>query len=531
MMKNSSIGRFFDLLKTTIFGIPHLARGTARFLLGLINLVQSFARDNFERIVKATFLFFALLLVQVNFYISLFLATGYMIYEAHLYIKGQISALGDPKVKEEQNRKLKRMKEIPGFYTYKGMHTAEILERLAREVYAWFREDEDNIESNAFTKHLANLGYGDPHAIDDPIDSPVSSGIKTAYAHNRERNELLVLTAGTDFFELGATLIEDLDHAGPGRRAFLQHRDKIVREIVKASQDVDHINLTGHSFGGGISMMLAVELLKEIEAGRLNVKNINLLIYQSAGVNEDVAKEVNTLLARLKESHPDFSLNMVAHFVDFDPVPGSNLQILSDYYKDNANVFLVRRHLTFWSFLMMISQPLGLADAHIGDVYDQKGYVSKLDFKRDLLREDSVVQYYFDEDGYNPENEDRQYIRSVFESTHTKFVCNEKAYAFFKQHEPLFWKMVIVGIAFGACLAGCLLNLAYVLFLPGLLNAYNFYRALFPVLLSGAYFRRAYKEYYQPKPQANVAAHAKVTPPASPSVSPEPEEAMGLLLA
>lgn len=485
-----SISSISSVLIKIISNTKNTIIGVYDFILGAISLAQNFAEYNFERIIKAVFLFLSLLLVQVNPYVSLLLAVGYLIYEVDIYIKQEIAAVKDVNVQKEQQSKWELLAKLPGYFHYQGTHAGSIFERLSQEVYRYCREKPGNRDSLAFVKYLENLGYNAPKHIINSKDT----GINTVITTHTKNRDLLVLTGGTDFFAFDKTLFADLDHAGPGREVFLKHRDLIINPILEESRGLDYINLAGHSFGGAISMMLAVELMKTIKEKKLSIKSINVSIYQSAGVNAQVAQEANDILKELEVTYPDFSLNMVSHYHDYDPIPGSGRQILSDYRGSNAKVFVVRRHLTFRGFLTIVASPGEFIDlVHKGDIYDRKDSGSENDLKKRALKRGSVTQIYHDE-GYNEESSDRQFILNIFLSTHTKFVCNETMYHFFTRHEPLVWKTVIIGGISALCLFGSILNLGYVLFVPGVLNFYNFYTSLSAPLLTYYCFCECYDE-------------------------------------
>lgn len=505
-MKNNDSSK--SSLSFLLTRIRNFLQGIYNFIIGAVNLARLFIVANIESIIMAVFIFATLLLIQISVYLSCLLTAIYFIYEVRLWINSKMELLADLDTKNQQSEKLQALRNIQGFKSNDNAHPAEMCEILSREVFYWFCEKTKHVKSSGFRQHLKDLGYSSPPVN---IQAPMESGIQTTIAYNGENSNLLVLTAGTDFEDI-KTLVEDLDHSGPGRQAFLKHRDDIIKPILEESKGLDYINVAGHSFGGAISMMIVVELLKEMKAGRLNLKGINLFIYQSAGVNNEVAEEAKTLLACLEDSHSDFSLNMVSHYHDFDPIPGSGIQILSDYLGKNANVFAVRRHASFEAFLNIISTFFGMITlAHQGYVYDQIEYLDKHDHARRELAKDSAFQVY--QASGRELDADHQNMQIWFQSTHTKFICNETMYKFFSKYHHTFLKIIIVGTFFSICLSAVFLNLGYLLFIPDLLNLQNFYYSLGPTLGAWAYFKGSYKQYQEaPRSTIELALHKPVMP-------------------
>jgi|GEM_PF-4100806 hypothetical protein len=449
----------------------------------VLKLSEAFFVNNFERVVQVCFLFVAMLLLKINLYISVSVGIVYLVYSVNLSIKETIDQLQKDGAAESQEKKRNAMNALPGFSEELGI-TPEKFEILSRAIYDWFRESPQHLISQGFVHTLAGCGYGELIKMDELA----STAIKMAFTRNDKHKSLLVLTAGTDIQETDATLIADMDAEGPGRQAFLTEKFKIIEAISDASRDMDYINISGHSFGGAISMMMAVELMRQIltDHGKLeHIQAINVCVYQSAGVNESVASEAKRLLNELNESKPDFRLNFICHHHDYDPIPGSGAQILSDYEGDNAEVFFVRRHALLWTFLLIFFRLDFLGQAHSAFVYDQTGYLNKHDDRRWLARAGSVAEYYClrDED-----RETRDHIIDKFTSTPTKFFCNGTLHQFFLSYQPEFWQMLKTGLVFGIFASVLCINFGYVVFAPGIVNFMNCFLAVDLALIHGSKF-------------------------------------------
>ena len=188
-----------------------------------------------------------------------------------------------------------------------------------------------------------------------------SSGVNVLFANPKNGEVVDETTAvvgfrGTDP-AIDDTAVANFEKNGPGWMSYSRVREALFAEAAKEFEGKTTINITGHSFGGSVSQMFIADLLREIvskKAPYSNIKAVNMVIFQSAGVAVDIDRDhnVDQLLENLNVDNPEFRFNMVAHCYEGDIIHASAPYILSESrVPSNSHLYLVEKGMTLWVFL------------------------------------------------------------------------------------------------------------------------------------------------------------------------------------
>lgn len=461
-----------------------------QMMSGVASAIHLFTSENAVEIANSVFIVLVLLLIHVNPYVSLMLGIAYFIYHADSYFKKHKQIAEDSEFLKKQMQKRKLLRELPGF---SKLINPQTLENLSELVYALFREDQGNDDVVLFGARMAEAGFdvvdkftnepSDEKARMVVIEKAMDDELNTGFAVSLGEKSLLALTGGTDT-QARKTFIHDIDGNLPGRTVFKKHRDAIINPLIDVANkhNLTTINIAGHSFGAAISIMILDELLKEKLNGNLeSVEVINCCAYSAAGVNDEVIKGINDSLVSLSEKYPEFKCHYIDHRHGGDPVPGSGKQPLLPETGNNE-VFMVRRPIDFWIFLVLFFSWSLFKLTHKAFIYDQSGRFRKYDWLSHMvIRREKVVpvQYYRYKD-----HEDKKQMEDDFGSEPWKFVCNNTLYGWLTHFQPDFWRWLICAIEFMIVAGLFLQGLWYVVFMPDITRFVYCFKMVIPVLLS-----------------------------------------------
>jgi hypothetical protein len=150
-----------------------------------------------------------------------------------------------------------------------------------------------------------------------------------------------------------ASIIADLDPNGPGYALVNENRATILAQLNELCHKYPgrKIRITGHSLGGALSQLLA-HLILEVKANPVAyvqqyeflsaITGIDTVVFQSAGVSEDIARQIKENAIRIKNSNPAFINNFIAHIKEGDFVSRTGAYIFSDVLPETANVSLIK---------------------------------------------------------------------------------------------------------------------------------------------------------------------------------------------
>lgn len=432
------------------------------------------------QVLAAVCLISALVFLQFNIYLSVFLGIGFYVFSASYHFERMEREAREDAYIAIQTSKRNEVESLEGFGFEKPL---EEFEMLSQYVYEWFARSERNPLRRQFRSHLEDLGYNKPETINE------KDGIKMVMAKNYDKRNIAIITSGTDPNDVGTdTVMQDFDPLGPGYQAFLRNKKDIVNEVIKGANKMNNdssegiwLNLAGHSFGGGISMMLAVELMEKINSGELiGISGINVAVYQTTGMNTGMAARAKKLLTELKISHPEFKLNMSVHVHDYDPVPNCGVQMLGDYEGDNASINWIVRPITFWSFLAALFT-LNVALFHTNHIYDQDDYVDSYNPFQVFLRRNGHVCY------YNARSlEDRAYIAKRANKTTSRFMCSSvRLYSWITSYSPETWKMIRVLLIFLVVALIVASNISTIIIAPSIMALSELHFSMGYLLVAG----------------------------------------------
>ena len=110
-----------------------------------------------------------------------------------------------------------------------------------------------------------------------------------------------VIFRGTKCF---GSVVRDLEVSAPGHDSFKSMSELMMQQIshaVVSSEKEVTVNIYGHSLGGADAQHCFTDLMDKIDQANLSVKKLRLLVYSSAGVNQEVADRAANLAKKLKE--------------------------------------------------------------------------------------------------------------------------------------------------------------------------------------------------------------------------------------
>lgn len=253
---------------------------------------------------------------------------------------------------------------------------------------------------------------------------------------------LAIACRGTKFGEFDQSVVMDFDPDGPGKNAFdglVKGNNPLDRIIIEPS--VTKVSLCGHSLGGAISTRLAVEIMKakvkenpeDANARFANIQELNIAIFNSAGVDEALVDEANALVDKL-DGH--LKINFYAHFADLDPVTGSGLQLFANKCANNLSVYMVRKHLSLRMFAKVF--PFDPTLMHSAPFYKQVDpYMdpSTASLNNKLIK--NRQHFYCNKPADDSRAQaDAREINRVFSATYSKFICNRVIYNLLKWIGP-----------------------------------------------------------------------------------------------
>lgn len=480
--KKSKTSKVWDFLSNMLTIVRRTCVEFASFVYFLFEAAFRSIKEYKNEVIIFVFVVLSLLLLQFSIYFAVTGAFIVFLFAAHEHFKTNLAKLD---AKKDQAEIKEDIEKLQGFEAV----STEFLEFLSRSVYDFFSQDHNFVINNATKTALYQKGFSDLKEVGQGSGLR-ESGIKMATTISEKHKSLVVITSGTDSDELGNTFVNDFDDMCPGHTVFMSNKKTIVNEILKSvkDNDIEHINLSGHSFGGSISMLLANALLEKKANGELdNVSTINVSIYQSAGVDSSVNEAVKTNLNTLNETHSDFRLNVVVHHHDMDLVPGSGYQILGDYDGKNANVFLVRRHLTIRSFIEAVFTYSLFTLPHLTYIYESTKAIFK--GKNGGIKNESFKLEYYRNNKEGGHNKD---IKKMFCSAHTKFICNGTLYRFLKRYSPQIWRGVKILSVLIVLAAGFVINAYFFFAIPAFVSFLNIFRSVLPVVEQA----EIYKDHY-----------------------------------
>jgi len=362
-----------------------------------------------EEIILSVYCSLSFLFLLYNFYFAIFAGMVFLVCSVNKKIKlDRKTLLNDP----NQLILVNEVKE----------KNVMALEWLARSVYLMSIKDEDNaniLKAGVFS--IAKNIYSNIAFIKDLQ----KSGLHILFAESKDSpNHLTIAIRGTDLTNLDGMFENDFDDQGTAYSLFNRHAEVIIRALEeKVETGVDTLQITGHSAGGSVSMLLLWKVLEKISEDReshgqaifSNLKIIRVAVFQSAGVNDMVCERVNELLDSLSDTN--LKVDFISCVHDYDPVSDSGRQILGDYHGSNADIYLVRKHINIWTFILQVFK-LQLFFSHSLSFFIENPDPSVSVFEK-YVNKDSIMEYFSDETEKGREN-----ISHVFNSAHTKIFCN-----------------------------------------------------------------------------------------------------------
>ncbi len=244
---------------------------------------------------------------------------------------------------------------------------------------------------------------------------------------------LTILCRGTQVGD--ASMIADLDPNGPGYTVLSDNIDVILQQINELIEEnsIEKLRITGHSLGGSLAQLLTHYALKvkqeKTYANLSKVSQIETVVFQSAGVNQRVANEVQENLINIKSEDPDFSMKFIAHVQEGDLVPQiSGTYLFSDVPPELAEVYLMFKNFNKPYVTLGETLDIGVSFMISGGILSAAKYGAKLIGQRlvsDSLKMHSEYFYHNTDDktasnlvhGYysNFEQAGKDKIKSVFE--------------------------------------------------------------------------------------------------------------------
>lgn len=419
---SSPINRLFS-------SIFHFFKEVFDLLKHALSVLWSYIKANAKQIFAA----FVILIIGTALSYSLVLsasaAVAYMIYSMNSKInKNRTELANDPfqlnakNTIESRGVNLEDTEEVSyrlyGYFSY--LHKHEQGKPCLDSEQLSYRLIEDKFDIVSIFSRTSSSSLNIANNIDCGI-----YGIIANYKNEDMQHRVLVGVRGTDATNIDETVLSDFEEGGPGftsyqniNRRILDSIDEVVETGTKSI-----IDITGHSFGGGVSQMIAVDLLERIannHSGYENITQINLPIFQSAGVSPQYCNRASAALAQIARTKPAFKFNMLAHCYDGDIVHASSPYILGNYAGNNADLYLVRKHMTLWVFLMSLCR--NPFSSHLLPFYNKHG-----DIGHELVMAANLnapLQYYSSVAGDQRPQSDNKKIKEYYNADYMRFLCN-----------------------------------------------------------------------------------------------------------
>lgn len=375
----------------------------------ITEIVSAFSRGLVtysNEIIISMYIALSLLFLLYNVYFAVFTGLLYLVYSVNKALSEVRASLHDNAGNKDLLNEIQSSLNII------------VLESYARLIYYLSLEKASLVYKGAWaqaSEKLENMKF---------IDGTSNKGLYILLANDKEdKSNLVVITRGTDLENLDGMFENDFDDKGPAYSLYMGQKSKIdsgILDKLKAGE-VKTISLTGHSAGGAVSMLMLNSILEKMCAEEASlydsINTINVSIFQSAGTNDDVCHSIEESMRILKEKRPNFRLNFVSCVHDYDPVHSSGRQVLGDYHESNAKVYLIRKHINIWTFLLQVFR-LKLFFSHSLSFFCADPDPMKTTFEH-YVSEDSVLEAFSSE---VPEH--RPNISSVYNSVYTKLFCN-----------------------------------------------------------------------------------------------------------
>lgn len=166
--------------------------------------------------------------------------------------------------------------------------------------------------------------------------------------HENSNDPIHVVCRGT---QADASIIRDLDPAGPGYTTFQNHAAAVLAQIAELSAKYPgrKINLCGHSLGGALAQIIGTEILKAKADANVQLfeflTGIEFSIFQSAWVHDKVINEATEAVNTIHKRHQDFSVVLTSHVMQGDFVSRTGGTLFAEALPEVAEVYLDMRPL------------------------------------------------------------------------------------------------------------------------------------------------------------------------------------------
>jgi hypothetical protein len=235
-------------------------------------------------------------------------------------------------------------------------HGGAEAERLSRFSYALAKQNSERAYAES---RLKEMGYHYLRFLGARTLRSQHGIIIIAMIKPNSSEPINIVCRGTS---LDASIITDLEPRGPGFTPMQTHIDELLHDIEGLAQLFPDraMRVMGHSLGGALAQLITSYFLEQracaqhtddkLNEGEIvpcqfpqlkKVNSLETVLFQSAGVNEDVAKQAADWACIMRVLNPSFSMSLLANVRQGDVVSRTGEYIFSNI---DPNIVKVSLH-------------------------------------------------------------------------------------------------------------------------------------------------------------------------------------------